>query len=165
MNKEEILNEIKKTKQHLADMEKMLKECEYERWKPEEGGLYYFLNTYETTDVNEFCSTEYADIMRYKTYNCFETKVQAEQEAEKILVRRMLEDIARRLNKGQKIDWDDEDQRKYFIRFNYWTYIIELDSSWKNKFQGVIYCLDKNFLDVTIQEIGEERLVKYLRGE
>lgn len=31
MNKQEILEEINKTKEHLANMEKMLEECEYER--------------------------------------------------------------------------------------------------------------------------------------
>ena len=39
--------------------------------------------------------------MQRKTYTLSE---KAEQEAEKILVRRMLEDIARRLNKGNKIE-------------------------------------------------------------
>lgn len=34
-----------------------------------------------------------------------------------------------------------------------------------NTIQGVVYCLDKNFLNIAIQEIGEERLKKYLRGE
>ena len=33
MNKQEIIDEINKTKEHLANMEKMLKECNG-RWKP-----------------------------------------------------------------------------------------------------------------------------------
>lgn len=33
MNKEEILYEINKTKEHLTNMGKMLEECEYERLK------------------------------------------------------------------------------------------------------------------------------------
>ena len=45
-------------------------------------------------------------------------------------------------------------------------YIIHhLNDSGLYKFQGVVYCLDTWFLDVAIQEIGEERLKKYLRGE
>lgn len=70
MNKEEILKEINKAKEHLSNMQKMLKECS-ERWKPEE--------------------------------------------AENILVRRQLEDIARRLNKGTKIDWNNYNQAKHCI--------------------------------------------------
>lgn len=164
MNKEEILDEINKTKEHLANMEKMLQECEYKRWKPRYGKYFWYVDTalrIQTEPYNGFNIDE----LRFNTYNCFQTKQEAEQEAEKILVRRMLEDIARRLNKGQKIYWDMEEQKKYFIRFNYYQNRIELDSSFRQKFQGVIYCLDSNFLKVVIQEIGEERLKKYLRGE
>lgn len=160
MIKEQIINEINKTREHLANMEKMLEECEYKRWKPEEGGLYYFLNTYETTDVNEFCSTEY-DIMRYKTYNCFETKVQAEAEAEKILVRRQLEDIARRLNKGRTIDWESHEYKFHLLIIND---VISQEVCQDIKYQGTVYCLDGNFKDVAIEKIGEERLKAYLRG-
>lgn len=40
MDKKEILDEIEKTKEHLANMEKMLQECKYERWKPKQGEKY-----------------------------------------------------------------------------------------------------------------------------
>lgn len=164
MNKEEILYEISKTKEHLANMEKMLQECEYERWKPIKGEQYYFINYWGEIESDTFNEVSYCDSGRYKNFNCFRTKEQAESEAEKILVRLMLEDIARRLNKGEKIDWeDDRSQPKSCIElcgdkitshfyFNYKT-------------QGAVYCLDKTFKDVAIQEIGEERLKNYLRGE
>ena len=41
MDKEEILKQIKKTKDHLANMEKKKKECEYDRWKPEDFSTYF----------------------------------------------------------------------------------------------------------------------------
>ena len=164
MNKEEILKEIKKTKQHLTGLEQMLEKCGCERWKPEPNEEYYYVNQVSEVfkDVNDGVDV---DAKRYKAYNCFRTKKQAEQEAEKILVRRMLEDIARRLNKGQKIDWCDEDQTKSFIFFDCKTQLIERDGNLRNKIQGVIYCLDNNFRKIAVQEIGEERLKKYLRGE
>lgn len=163
MNKQEILNEINRTKQYLTNLEKML--SEYERWKPKPGEDYYCLDSDNSIMYRTFCFSNPFDINRIKTYNYFKAKQEAKAEAEKILVRRMLEDIARRLNSGQKIDWDIEEQKKYFIRFNYWQNGIEFDSSFKQKLQGVIYCLDSNFLNVAIREIGEERLKKYLRGE
>lgn len=164
MNKQEILNEINKTEEHLANMKKMLVECEHERQKPEKGKMFYYLNSYNTA-IPETWDADCADAAHYDIYNCFKTREQAEAEAEKILVRRMLEDIARRLNKGETIDWDDEDTKKYFIRFNYYNNRIELDHSFRHKFHGAIYCLNKNFSNVAVQEIGEERLKKYLRGE
>lgn len=171
MNKQELQNEINKTKEHLANMEKMLAECEYERWKPKEEEKYWYI-----TNTNQIIQTEYTSVGSYKynyeddvqrvlVYNCFKTKEQAEQEAEKILVRRMLEDIARRLNKGEKIDWNNQQQGKYSLYLSSNRNAIEWYSEIYRKVQGTVYCLDSNFYDVAIQEIGEERLKKYLRGE
>lgn len=161
MNKQEILNEINKTKEHLTNMENMLKECS-ERWKPEPNEEYYYVNQVSATSraVNDEFDI---DAALYRAYNCFRTKKEAELEAEKILVRRQLEDIARRLNKGKEIDWYDSEQSKYCIEL-YCNNILT-NFYLANKTQGTVYCLDKNFKDVAIQEIGEERLKKYLRGE
>lgn len=162
MNKQEILDEINKTKEHLANMEKMLEECDYERWKPKEDENYWYIDG--TSSVTDTCFIPSSnDLKRAKAYNCFRTKEQAEQEAEKILVRRMLEDIARRLNKGKEITWSTLDA-KYFLYINR-DGKININFNSCIAIQGVVYCLDKNFLDIAIQEIGEERLKKYLRGE
>ena len=166
MEKQKLQKEIEKARVHLANMEKMLEQCEYDRWKPEKHETYYFVNSegevYETwrSSINFI-----PDKKRYNAYNCFRTKEQAEQEAEKILVRRMLEDIARRLNKGEKIDWNNKDQIKYFIYIAPINNRLDFSNRILSKEQGVIFCLDNNFLNVAIQEIGEERLKNYLRGE
>ena len=136
MNKQEILDEINKTKKHLINMEKMLKECEYERWKPEPNEEYYYVNQVSATSraVNDEFDI---DAARCRTYNCFETEEEAKAEAEKILVRRQLEDIARRLNKGQEIDWSNEEQYKWYITYNtvfgFTTYSV-----CENTTQGVV---------------------------
>lgn len=164
MNKQEILEEINKTKEHLANMEKMLEECEYERWKPEKGKMFYFLNSYNIA-ISETWDADSSDAGHYNIYNCFQTREQAETEAEKILVRRMLEDIARRLNKSKKIDYEDKIQCKFCIVYNIVKDRIEIDSDYNCIRIGVVHCLNMKFLDVAIQEIGEERLKKYLKGE
>ena len=163
MNKQELQNEINKTKEHLANMEKMLAECEYERYKPQKGEIYYYVASNGLIS-KDWCNDELStDIKRYDFYNCFQTQEQAEAEAEKILVRRMLEDIARRLNKGKEITWSTVGA-KYFL-------MIDCDGNIITEFnscitiQGVIYCFDRTFKDIAIQEIGKERLKKYLRGE
>lgn len=164
MNKQEILDEINKTKHHLANLEKMLKECG-DRWKPKYNEQYWYTTDYGTVDYTLFMPKNQNDDMRFKNYNCFKTGEQAEQEAEKILVCRQLEDIARRLNEDRNIDWSDEDQAKFFIFLDCKTQLIERDCNLRNKIQGVVYCLDDNFRKIAIQEIGEERLKKYLRGK
>lgn len=163
MDKEKILDEISKTKEHLVNMKKMLEKCD-EMWKPEKGEIFYYLNSYNIA-FPEIWDANCSDVKRYNIYNCFKTVEEANLEAEKILIRRQLEDIARRLNKGKKIDWHNEEQPKYSIRFNYYPGKIVLDRCFRQQALGVIYCLDKNFLDVAIREIGEKRLKKYLRGE
>lgn len=162
MDKEEILYEIEKTKQHLTNLEKMLKECG-DRWKPKYDEQYWYITDYGTVNYILFMPKNQNDDMRFKNYNCFKTREQAEAEAEKILVRRKLEDIARRLNKGKKIDWYDNEQSKYCIKLYFDNIVMNFCFCYKT--QGTVYCLDRNFKDVAIQEIGEERLIEYLRGE
>ena len=164
MNKEEILQEIEKTRKHLTNMEKILKECEYERWNPKPSQEYYCVDDGNDVRRVNFNIMDTYDRDRIKTYNCFRTKEEAELEAEKILVRRQLEDIARRLNNGNKINWESESPRKYHLCIDKCDYIYS-NVCYSTKYQGTVYCLDKSFRNIAIQEIGEERLIKYLRGE
>ena len=166
MNKEEILQEIEKTKEHLANMEKILEKCEYERWKPKDFSTYFYVDSCMKIEESEFYNDTYIHSERYNTYSTFKTKEEAEAEAEKILVRRQLEDIAKRLNKNEEIDWRNLEQNKYYLscdNYNRCGKICCVCSN--NTVQGAVYCLDKNFLDVAKREIGEGRLNKYLRGE
>ncbi len=164
MNNQELINEINKTKEHLANMEKMLAEYEYERWKPSLNEEYF---TVSYDGVNRCINIDENSLdMRYNFFNCFQTEEQAKAEAEKILIRRQLEDIARRLNKGEKINWKDIDQPKYLFYLDYVKNELFDSTSYATKKRcGTIYCLSSDFKNVAIQEIGEERLKKYLRGE
>ena len=163
MNKQEILEEINKTEEHLTNMKKMLEECEYERWKPERDEVYWYVSIDGSVEQH-INVNHWVDKCHFKTLNYFQTREQAEAEAEKILVRRQLEDIARRLNKGEKIDQDDSIRRKYSIIFNTRDRKFICNCN-RYAITSSVYCLDENFLDVAIQEIGAERLKKYLRGE
>lgn len=165
MHKQELINEITKTKEHLANMEKMLAECDGQRWKPENGDDFYCIDSVGDVWREKFFSTTGYDMTRYNVYNCFQTREQAEAEAEKILVRRMLEDIARRLNKGEDINYEDNTQSKFCLVYNIIKDRIEIESNCNRVHIGVVYCSSIKFYDVAIQEIGEERLKRYLRGE
>ena len=160
-------NQAYDAKEHLANMEKMLQECESDRRKPKDGEKYWYVtNSNQVSQTNFTSERSYKredDYQRWLTYNYFQTREQAELEVEKILVRRILEDIARRLNKGQKFDWYNSRQLKHCITLCHDN--ITTSPNFIYKTQGTIYCLDKNFKDIAIREIGEERLKKYLRGE
>lgn len=160
--KEELEKTIKDLQSELNKAQEDLKNLNnFERFVPEENEKYYYINeqgiiTWEDNDT-------YVDKNRIAFYNCFRTKEEAELEKEKILVRRMLENIANRLNKGKKIDFGDLTSKKYFICFDYDRNFIRLNhSSWLQA-AGAVYCLSDKFLEVAIEEIGEERLIKYIR--
>lgn len=164
MNKEEILEEITKTKEQLAKLQEALKDKEYERWRPKLGETYYYTtstNGIPTADWNDYD----VDNSRYDIGNCFETEQEAKAELEKTLIRRQLEDIAKRLNKGEEINWNNCHQFKHFIFYSYEMNCLDGDLNCKNRIQGVVYCLSHEFLNRAIKEIGEERLTRYLKGE
>ena len=93
----------------------------------------------------------------------FSTKEARDKAMFKLEIENKLKNIAERLNKGQKIDWEDENQKKYEIYYDYIHKKIECRAFCYCKDQGVIYCLNKNFLKVAKKEIGEENLIKYFK--
>ncbi len=125
---------------------------------------YYYLNDCGETEI-ETDEDDPVDNFRYSIGNYFETKKQAENYKERLLIEQELKDIARELNKGEKIDWNDECQEKYCLYYNFSSNKIFCNFELSNKVQGVIYCLDIKFEDVAIERIGEERLTEYLKGE
>ena len=52
-------------------------------------------------------------LRRIEAFNCFKTEEEAYLERERIILHRKIRDIALRLNKDQKIDWSDYEQKKY----------------------------------------------------
>lgn len=80
MNKEEILNEINKTKEHLANMEKILGEYEYERWEPKENEAYFYVSSNGKIARDKKHRDFIIDESRCNFYNCFRTKEQAEKD-------------------------------------------------------------------------------------
>lgn len=162
MNKQEILKEIHKAEEHLANMKEALNGYKYGKWKPEINETYFYL----TGNLKPFSFKNYGDacnIEALENFNCFQTEEEAKKEAEKILVRRKLEDIASRLNKDNEIDWENSTQFKYCIYFDFVSNEIISCQTSRKKGQGTIYCLNKSFKNVAVEEIGKERLTKYLK--
>ena len=71
-----------------------------------------------------------------------------------------LKDLALRLNKGEKIDWTNDDQAKYYIYYDHETMKLDYSQDWSYQRIGQIYCLDRQFLNKAKCEIGEENIRK-----
>lgn len=81
----------------------------------------------------------------------------------KMEIETKLKNIAERLNAGKNIDWNDMNQEKFGLYYNFEEEELYLLVVYYRKSQGVIYCLDQKFLEVVKQEIGEENLIKYFK--
>ena len=139
----------------------------YERFVPKVKEEYYYIDEkgYFISRINDESFLDYCTIA---TYNCFRTNKEALKEKEKILVRRQLEGIANRLNKGKKIDFENSEIKycvAYYVDCLGETGGLFLSSNIDLQCGGVVYCLSQDFLRVAIEEIGEERLIEYIKGE
>ena len=108
----------------------------------------------ELVDVE--CEEFEIDSNRYKIGNHFQTEEEGQKMLEKLKIYMQLKDLALKLNKGKKIDWDDT-QNKYSITYNGW---LRLTTVLSFRDIGQIYCLDKNFLEEAKKEIGKKNLIK-----
>lgn len=99
MDREEIEKTIKDLQSALDKAQDELKNLNnYERFVPKVKEEYYYIDEkgYCIRRINDESFLDYCTIA---TYNCFRTDKEALKEKEKILVRRKLDDIARRLIK------------------------------------------------------------------
>ena len=105
------------------------------------------------------------DNYRYNTRNYFKTEEEAEEYKEVMTTCYDLMDLADELNDGRKIDWNDGNQGKNFIYYDWGSDTLERTCALKCKDLGQIYCLDKKFKDKAIEKIGADRLKKLFKYE
>lgn len=146
--------------QNMPDEEQSEPE-QYGLWKPKKYETYYFIDEFNDICNREFCCTE-LDNARISIGNCFKTQEEAEKHLEHLKVETQLREIAARLNKGREIDW--ETGIKYCLLLDTAHNFINQYHGENAKYQGTIYCLNPDFKDVAIAEIGEERLKEYLKN-
>lgn len=167
------MNNLEELKQELKNLENKINELEnkgieeinkYKRKRHENGERYWFLNSLGEVELaSDYNGDE--DNFSYSIGNYFKTDEQVKNYKEKILIEQELRDIAMELNKGEEIDWEDKEEYKYYLYYNFLNNEINYRSYTIIKLQGTIYCLDENFMTIAIKRIGEERLTKYLKGE
>lgn len=158
---ENLVNEFEKK---LEDLKKRFDECENsqkvnKRWRAEEGQWYFYIENFLEVDKNRDVGDS-TDNMFYKIHNYFKTEEEAEKVVEKIKIYVELKDLAEELNAGQEIDWDNEYQAKRIIYKDFECKKLDDNCVYEAKDIGQIYCLNKDFLEIAIERIGEERLLK-----
>lgn len=157
---------IKMQEEKIKEYKKQIEELKKEDvlWKPKVNKTYYRIYG-DGNIIDVFWVDTCTDRNSFEIGNCFKTKEEAEKVVRHLKTRAKLQRIADRLNKGQEIDWKDTEQPKYEISYNCTHEIIDNISSPYYKIQGAIYCLDRDFKNIAIKEIGKEELTAYLKGE
>lgn len=157
------MEDIQELKNQLAILQEKIERLENEkeniRWRAESRGSYWLLNrSGEVKNYNE-CN-DVTDEYCYKTRNYFKTEKEAKEYREKVNTYYELMDFAEELSRDNPVDWNNLEQRKYYIRYdveddffrqNYVTYCTDMCQ---------IYCIDYNFREKVLAKFGEEKLKK-----
>lgn len=134
-------------------------------WEPEEHGEYWSIESNGQVEMHFKLNVLSFEKEKIMFGNCFQTEKQAEFMAEKLRVIHELEKFAFE-NNEEEIDWNNSEQRKYYLYFDYTDMsIVSCDSY--SKCQHIplaVYFTSKEIADKSIKAIGEERLKKYYFG-
>lgn len=154
---EKLERDIEKLGTQIKGLEEQEKKCK--RWRAQEDKDYWYIDSiYEI--YKEFDRNDDYDNARYEIGNYFRLKEEAEKVVEKIKIYTQLKDLALRLNQGRKVDWNSSVQAKWHIYYDHNDSLITTIGNHSYQDLGQIYCLDKNFLEIAKQEIGEDNLKK-----
>ena len=129
------------------------------RWRGVKDRFYWYIEG-DCEVYGEYEKDDDYDNARYEIGNYFRTEEEAKKVVEKIKIYTRLKDLALRLNKGEKIDWDNSTSAKWSIGLSNSNNALQCCYAYKGQDVGQIYCLDPDFLNIAKQEIGEENLRK-----
>ena len=156
---EELKREIEKLDTQINELEKKEITKSGKRWRGAKDRFYWYIES-DCEVYGEYEKDDDYDNARYEIGNYFRLKEEAKKVVEKIKIYTQLKDLALRLNQGRKVDWNSSVQAKWHIYYDHNDSLITTIGDHSYQDLGQIYCLDKNFLEIAKQEIGEDNLKK-----
>lgn len=165
MTNEELEQEIKRLEEQIEDqinslrikfLESEANKKSYEVKVPEDIGDYVYINNIGNIyDLNTFTIVEYEKI--YKRGLAFKSKEEAEQfDKERILLFK-LHKWAEERNGGWTPNWNDSDEEKYTVRYDYADNQLETFYSYSYKeFSKLPYFISNDTAQQFIDEFKEE---------
>ena len=128
-------------------------------WDLKHGDEYYYIDMCGDVDITAFRNGTYlTDEKIIKIGNAFLTKEEAEHEVE----RRKCEAILLKYGTRDMMYISDDDTNKYFICYNNYVHGIAVNNNQFVQNQGTIYFESKELAQKAIDEVGEDRLKKYV---
>ena len=126
-------------------------------WDLKDGDEYWFINE-EGSPYNAIWNNDNFDNSIRNRGNCFLTKEKAEFEAE----RRKYEAIMLKYGTRDMMSLGNWNNAKYCIMYDHSDCVIKCDYYGVDNYQGVIWFASKEIAQQCIDEIGEDRLKKYI---
>ena len=153
-----LITELSKLGQEIEEIAK--KESDL---YPELNETYFWLTASGMILKNEWKNTNH-DRYLADSGNCYPNLSIAKYIKNNFKIKAQLKKLAKELNKGQPIDWDNKNQDKYCIYFDNNNLTLKLDCWTVVKYGGIIYCLSPKFLDKALEQIGEKALIQYIQS-
>ena len=161
MNKQEAIEQMDLLNKEMEKLRKIIEEPDSKIWRPEFDEEFYFISDKGTISDDTWYDTD-ADKSKFALNNVFKTIEEAEFEFEKQLVEAELRICA--LENNDEVDWNDEGSDKYYIEYNYKTDTMEYDCYSSYQAQGAIHFTSEEIIERAIDQIGEDRIKKYIFG-
>ena len=146
----------------LQEKIKKLKKQKSTRWRAEENRTYWYITGFLDIDW----ASEHGIVLDneyYNLHNYFKTEEEAQAVADNIKTHIELMELAEELN-TEPIDWKNTEQDKFCLYYEAKSNEIGQSDEWILIFANTVYCTNSAFKDEAIKRIGEERLIKYLKG-
>lgn len=153
--------DVEKIRSLISELQKEINTTDKNQGNKREWENYFYYAIDSTAQVIRIFDggTDF-NVGDYELGNYFQTEEEAKKMLEKIKVYNKLKKLAKRLNNGVEIDWKNDEQTKYFIYYNNQSEQLEFSHTYIWQDMGCVYCLDEDFADTALQEIGKENLMK-----
>ena len=157
-------NEENLSKEQIEQLENIVKESKKKKvWKPKYGDKVYWIYPFSEHGI-DYCTFENndSDLLAYNMGSIFETKAQAEFELEKRKVEFEIKQYAESHNNA--IPLLCVEKTRYHIWLDANDKKIKVGFTWCLWNQGVIYFTNEEDCRNCIEQVGEERIKKYIFG-
>lgn len=161
MNKDELLKQKEVLQAELNKLEELIKkEDEPTYYIPNMNEKYFYIDD-EGDVFSDTWNNMETDTYRLEFGNCYKTHDKAfnASSVQKDLVR--LQRLALTLNKGERIDWKNIQQAKYYLFYDYYNNCIQQTHCFVSQ-SNTIYCLSDEYMREAVKLFDKDRLKKIL---
>ena len=131
-------------------------------WKPEHDEQYFVITSTGSPAIYSW-NNDTIDKGYYRIGNCFKTEENAIATLEKIEIYTELKRLAEEIN-TEPINWKNKYQYKFEISYSFSERKLVQDW-WQTIKKTGIYSTNQSFLEIAIERIGEEKLLKLFKED